>query len=227
MGSPDNNQPKTVPMEKRLRLAGFLVASVIRAYGMTWRIDVDGWEHIDAARRLGPNLVSVFWHGRMLPLAYIFRDRNLTLLASRHRDGELMGQIVRHLGFGHVRGSSTRGGAVAIREMMRRFESGLDLGITVDGPVGPRHVVKPGAIEIARLTGAPLVPVAVGTRRPWVASSWDAFQVPRPFARLYARFGEPIVVPADADPATFEAYRLRVEKRLKDLTIEVDEYVQR
>jgi len=227
MGSPDNNKPQTVAMEKRLRFVGFLAASLIRAYGKTWRISMDGWEHVDAARLMGPNLVCVFWHGRMLPLSYAFRDRNVTLLASRHRDGELMGQIVRHLGYGHVRGSSTRGGAVAILEMVRQLESGRDLGITVDGPVGPRHVVKPGAIEIARLTGAPLVPLAVGTRRPWVASSWDAFQVPRPFARVHAQFGEPIVVPPDAGRTALETYRLRVEKRLNDLTVEVDEYVHR
>ena len=205
-------------VKRRLRVAGSLGAGLIRAWGGTWRVQIHDDHFREDACRYAPFHVYVCWHSRMLALSYSFREEAFQLLASEHRDGEMMGQLLRRLGYGHVRGSSTRGGARAIREMVAGLRTGYHLGITLDGPVGPRHVFKRGPIEIAKLSGAPVIPVTAATRSPWVLSSWDAFQIPRPFATVNVRFGSPIVVPPDADEEMMEAKRREAEQALLKLT---------
>ena len=205
-------------MSARVRIGAFFGALAVRLIGCSWRFRVFDEHHVDEARRHAPRLVFAFWHGRMLPLSYGYRNRAVQVLASEHRDGELMGQLIRFLGFGHVRGSSTRGGARAIRELVSKLEQGFDLGITVDGPRGPRFTVKPGPLEISKLSGAPVVPVATSSKSHWVFSSWDAFELPKPFTTVFVRFGAPVVVPPDADPGTLEAKRVELERALRELT---------
>lgn len=205
-------------MTARVRIGSFFAALVIRLLGCTWRFRVLGEHHVDDARRYAPHVVFAFWHGRMLPLSYGYRNRSIHVLASEHQDGELMGQTIRRLGFGHVRGSSTRGGARAIRELVTKLDEGFDLGVTVDGPKGPRYIVKPGPLEISKLSGAPVVPVAVSSSSHWIFSSWDAFELPKPFASIYVRFGEPVLVPGGADVSTLEAKRVELERTLRDIT---------
>jgi lysophospholipid acyltransferase (LPLAT)-like uncharacterized protein len=201
-------------------------AIVIRVLGFTWRIQVDGEEHLVRARAQAPNVIFAFWHGRLLPLAFTYRGLNVHVLASEHRDGEMLGQTMRLLGFGHVRGSSTRGGARAILELAQTVRSGYDLGLTVDGPRGPRGVVKPGAVEVARLTGAAIIPITSASSRHKVFSSWDAFELPFPFARVVVRFGEPVAVERDADRDGVESRRLELESVLIRITAEADRAVE-
>jgi hypothetical protein len=205
-------------MSVRLRIAAFLGARAIRIIGCSWRFRVISEEYVEEARRHAPHVIFAFWHGRMLPLSYRYRNRSIQVLASAHKDGELMGQTIRLLGFGHVRGSSTRGGARAIRELVARLEEGFDLGITVDGPKGPRYAVKPGPLEISKISGAPVVPAAVSSKSHWVFSSWDAFEFPKPFTKIYVRFGKPVLVPPDAGPDDLEARRVELEQVLREIT---------
>jgi len=207
-------------MTGRLRIAGMTGASFIRAVGRTWRVRITDEKYIDESQKLAPATIFAFWHGRMLPLAYHYRDRErrVHVLASAHRDGELMGQTIRFLGFGHFRGSSTRGGARALREMVALTEDGQDVGLTVDGPVGPRYEVKPGIIKAARSTGSPIVPVATGSNHHWTFRSWDAFEFPMPFSRVGVWFGPPILVSADADEEVMEEKRAEVENSLRHIT---------
>jgi len=149
------------------------------------------------------------------------------VLASEHADGEMMGQTIRRLGYGHVRGSSTRGGARAIRELVVKLEEGLDLGITVDGPKGPRFVVKPGPLEIAKLSGAAIVPITASSRKHWTFQSWDAFEVPKPFSFVSVRYGAPVFVSPDAGADDIESSRTALEKTLHDITAANDEEVGR
>jgi lysophospholipid acyltransferase (LPLAT)-like uncharacterized protein len=210
-------------MRVNIPIASFLSASVIRLLGATWRFrEIDDHFMTDSRIR-SPSLIFCFWHGRMLPLSYRYRGRSIHVLASQHADGELMGQTIRRLGFGHVRGSSTRGGVRAIRELVTKLEAGFDLGITVDGPVGPRFEAKAGPLEIAKLSGSLVVPATTSSSSRWVFSSWDAFELPKPFARVSVRFGRPIAVPPDADAGTVEALRIELQKRLRDITARNDE----
>ncbi len=197
--------------------AGF-GAFAIRVLGCSWRLRRIDETCIEEARRRSPRVIFAFWHGRMLALSYGYRNRSVHVLASEHRDGEIMGRTLRLLGFGHVRGSSSRGGARAIRELVSKLEEGFDLAITVDGPKGPRYVVKSGPLEVAKLSGAPIVPATASSKSHWVFSSWDAFELPKPFTKVAVRFGAAVVVPREAGPDDLEAKRIELEKALRDLT---------
>jgi lysophospholipid acyltransferase (LPLAT)-like uncharacterized protein len=197
-------------------------AAVIRCLGVTWRIRIEASEKLERARSLSPQVIFVFWHGRLLPLSYTHRNRHIHVLASEHADGEMLGQTIRRLGFGHVRGSSTRGGARALLELAQKVRSGFDLGVTVDGPRGPKGVVKPGVVEVARQTGAAIVPITTASSRRRIFRSWDAFEMPAPFARVVVRYGDPVTVGEGADRSGVEAKRLEVERVLSRITEEAD-----
>jgi lysophospholipid acyltransferase (LPLAT)-like uncharacterized protein len=195
-----------------------LGAFVIRVLGTTWRIRIEGEEHLADARRVSTRVVYAVWHGRMLPFAFTHRARRVHVLASEHHDGELLGRTIRYLGFGQVRGSSTRGGTKGLLALTEAHRAGFDVGLTVDGPRGPRFVVKSGVVDVAKLTGAVIVPIASGSRRHHTFASWDAFELPLPFTRVVVAYGAPIVVPDDADRDVLEAKRREVEETLRGIT---------
>lgn len=201
-------------------------STVIRCLGYSWRIGEEDFENELRAREHSPNVIYAFWHGRLLPLSFTHRNRSIQVLASEHRDGERLGRTIRHLGFGHVRGSSTRGGARAIFDLVDKLKSGYDLGITVDGPRGPRHVVKPGPIQIAKMSGAAVLPITTASRRHRTFESWDAFQLPHPFTRVTVRYGQPVVVPRDARAETVEGKRRELERVLNDITEASDDEIR-
>jgi lysophospholipid acyltransferase (LPLAT)-like uncharacterized protein len=177
-----------------------------------------------AARR---PVIYVVWHGRLLLLPYLYGHRGCHVLASRSRDGELIARWARRFGLEPVRGSSSHGGTGALRALARALRAGREVVVVPDGPRGPREVLKPGVIALARLTGAPIVPMAVGASREWRVRSWDEFRIPRPFARCVMRFGEPIHVSRAADRTGEEAARKEVEAALRDLGWRVDEEARR
>ncbi len=209
-------------MKASLTIVPPIGAVVIRALAVTWRLRVRGREHVDEARRIHDRIVFAFWHGRMLPLAYLHRGEGARVLASEHHDGELLGRTIGYLGFGHVRGSSTRGGTKAILGLADAVRAGYDIGLTVDGPRGPRYQVKPGVVELAKLTGAAIVPVTTGSRRHKTFASWDAFELPAPFTRVVVEYGAPIRVPQDADRAAQDEKRRDVEESLRRITESCD-----
>jgi len=198
-------------------------ATVIRSIGVTWRIRKRGESFEARAREHNPNVIYAFWHGRLLPPTYTLRNRSIQVLASRHRDGERLGQTIRRLGFGHVRGSSTRGGVRAIFDLVEMHKQGFDLGLAADGPRGPRYVVKPGLVQVAKMTGAAILPVTSASQSHKTFTSWDAFELPYPFTNVTVSYGEPVMVPPDADGDTIEEKRLEVENRLNTVTREIDE----
>jgi lysophospholipid acyltransferase (LPLAT)-like uncharacterized protein len=167
------------------------------------------------------------WHGRLLLLPALYGRRGIHALTSRSRDGEIVARWIRRFGLVPVRGSSSRGGGEALRALTRVLRDGRDVVVVPDGPRGPREVLKPGVIVLARLSGAPIVPVAVGASREWRLRSWDEFRIPQPFARCVVRFGEPIRVPRTADRAAAEAARKEVEAALRGLTWQVDAEARR
>jgi lysophospholipid acyltransferase (LPLAT)-like uncharacterized protein len=172
-------------------------------------------------------LIYAVWHGRLLLLPYLYGHRGARTLTSRSRDGELVANWIRRFGLDPVRGSSSRGGGEALRVLTRALRSGHEVVVVPDGPRGPREVLKPGVIALARLSGAPIVPVAVGASREWRLRSWDEFRIPRLFARCVVRFGEPIHVSRGARRTGEEAARKEVEAALRGLSWQVDEEVRR
>ncbi len=202
--------------------ASFLAALFIRVLGATWRIEWRGLEKIAEARRLSRQVIYAFWHGRLLVFSYSHRHRNVQVLASEHPDGDLMGRTIARLGFGHLKGSTTRGGASALRDLSAALRDGLGVGLTIDGPRGPRGVVQQGAIELGRMTGSAIVPITNSARPRVLFKSWDRFQLPLPFAKVVIDHGEPFLVPAGTEREERERYRLGLERRLAELTSELD-----
>lgn len=172
-------------------------------------------------------LIYAMWHGRLLLLPHLYGWRGAHTLTSRSRDGEIVARWIHRFGLVPVRGSSSRGGGEALRALTRALRDGHEVVVVPDGPRGPREVLKPGVIALARLSGAPIVPVAVGASREWRLHSWDEFRIPRPFACCVVRFGEPIHVARTADRAGEEAARKEVEAALRGLSWQVDEEARR
>ena len=148
-----------------LRLVPFLGYGIIRILGWTMRIRVLNAGTVEAFRQKGQNVIVAFWHGRQLMMPLAYAGKKITILISRHRDGELIARTVGYFGFHAARGSTTRGGAGALRSLVRSARAGGDLGVTPDGPRGPRHVVQPGVVELAKLTGCPIIPLAFGASK--------------------------------------------------------------
>jgi lysophospholipid acyltransferase (LPLAT)-like uncharacterized protein len=151
-----------------------------------------------------------FWHENILLLACHYGQPNLRVLISQHADGQLIAEICRHLNFGLLRGSTTRGGIEAVREFVRSG-NGTHLAITPDGPRGPRRQVQPGAVYLASRTGLPIIPIGIAFQQAWRMRSWDRFVIPRPGSLATCLTLPPLHVPPDLDKQQLERYRLRFQ----------------
>ncbi len=134
--------------------------ALIRGIGRSMRLQTRGHEAADALHREGRHMIVAFWHAQQLMMPFAYHGPGGYVLISQHRDGEIISRIIGRFGYGTVRGSSTRGGAKALRTLIKLGRSGNDLCVTPDGPKGPRQVAKLGVIQLAKATGLPLVPVA-------------------------------------------------------------------
>ena len=143
------------------------------------------------------NVIYVFWHGHMMAPAYMYRHLAVRIMISMARDGEYVARVIRRMGFHAVRGSSSRGAVTALEALARQAREGATVAMTPDGPRGPRHLFQPGAIYVAQLSGAPIIPTAVAIRRSWRARSWDRFEIPKPFTRVHFVVGDPVWVDRD------------------------------
>ncbi len=193
---------------------------LVRLLGLSWRSTEIHYERVERVHESGRPVVFAFWHGVLLPLTYIDRGRNIQVLTSMHRDGELISRVIAALGFGVVRGSSTRGSVRGLIRLIAKAAEGLDLGVTPDGPKGPAGRVKRGIFYLAEKSGAKVVPVGVGAARAKRLSSWDSFTIPLPFSRVAAVYGEPLEwdesVPFEEKAALLEAAIGRVNKEASE-----------
>lgn len=169
---------------------------LIRLLGLTWRIRREGDERLYGPLRRGETQVVVFWHGEILPIAWAHRGSGIAPLISTHADGEIIARIVENLGYRTVRGSTSRGGARAVLEMARLLQEGVTVGVTPDGPRGPRYDFAPGALAVAQRAGRPLLGVRASATRAWRMRSWDRHLVPKPFATVTYYYSEPQVLRA-------------------------------
>jgi len=165
---------------------------LVRLLGSTWRSTEIHGERVERVHELGRPVVLAFWHGALLSLTYVDRGRNIQVLTSMHRDGELISRVIAALGFGVVRGSSTRGSVRGLLKLIAKGRDGFDLGITPDGPKGPAESIKRGVFYVAEKSGARLVPIGVAAARAKRLSSWDSFMIPLPFTRVAVVYGEPL-----------------------------------
>lgn len=188
----------------KYQAAGVVGTGLVGALFLTTRAQRVGEAHYRRFRDEGRPIVFTFWHGQLLPLIHYHRGEGIVVLVSEHGDGEYVTRVIERHGFGTVRGSSTRGGRKGLKGLVRAARAGHDLAVTPDGPRGPHGVFKPGALAAAQMTGAPVVPVAVGSSSGWHFGSWDGFLVPKPLTRITIEYLPPRFVPRDATRADME-----------------------
>jgi lysophospholipid acyltransferase (LPLAT)-like uncharacterized protein len=160
-------------------------------------------------------MILAFWHSCIFPATYIWRNLQIRVMSSDSFDGEWTGRIIRKFGFVKVRGSSSRGAVRALLGMRRELEQGWTVAFTIDGPRGPRFVAKPGAVLLARTTGAPMVAFHIAVEKAWILNTWDQSMIPKPFSRALMRVSRQITVPPDANDSARERFHAELQASLE------------
>ena len=201
-----------------IRAAALAFYVMIKIIGHSTRFEIAGWEHWEAVTRSGKIPIYTFWHDHVFLATYFWRRRGIVVMTSQSFDGEYIARFIQRFGYGAARGSSTRGATGAVVEMVRLMRSGSPTAFTIDGPKGPKHVAKMGAVLLAKKTGNPMLPFTVTAEKFWeVKKSWDRFQVPKLFTRARVDIAPPIFVPADAHEKLLEAKRGELQSALDEI----------
>jgi lysophospholipid acyltransferase (LPLAT)-like uncharacterized protein len=205
-------------------MIGWLLRILVSVIGSTlrWRIEDAGGLLANTPQR---SCIFAFWHNRIFLMPYLFRkhwstrQRNkVAVLVSASKDGEKLARVLEKFNLICVRGSSSRRGKEALRELTGLVDEGYDVGITPDGPRGPRYRVQEGVISLAQLTQAPIIPVSYLVSWKITVNSWDAFMIPLPFSTATLRIAPPLTVSREADEPMRENKRLELENVLKSLS---------
>lgn len=222
---------------KRLRKAFFrnhAVQSILGALaaGYVWLVRVTTrWtdENAQATKSAWAGdkpVIIAFWHNRLFLMPYCWPSKQpFHMLISAHADGRLIAKTVSWFGISTVVGSKSKGGSDATRKLLRLLKDGTSVGITPDGPRGPRMHASEGALALARLSGVTIVPAAAATCRRKVLSTWDRLVIPMPFSKGARVWGDPITVPREADSAELEALRGALEHSLVAVSNRADDLV--
>lgn len=208
----------SVKQRTMIRVADIVFYLLISFVGMTLRYEIEGEENRSAISIAGKVPIYALWHDRIFAGTYFLRGLKLVVLTSKSFDGEYIARFLTRFGFGTVRGSSSRGGVRGLVEMIKLMRNGLPMAFTLDGPRGPRHIAKSGAVVLAKKTGNPLLPFITLPTRFYTVKSWDRLQIPLPFTRVKVIFGEPIYIPANAEDAEVESARAHLQKVLDEFT---------
>ena len=203
--------------ESKARILGAIGSWIMRGLLVTLRFRFTDHARIMATPPEKP-LLWAFWHNRLFVMPYVFEHffpgRPGAALTSASKDGEVLAAFLNRFGVRAIRGSSSRGGAKALVEMKRAIGDGYIMGITPDGPRGPRYRLSPGVVKLAQVTGGFVLPVHIRYSRFWQLKSWDGFMIPKPFATVEIIFDTLHEVPPTADDDEFESQRLRMEQML-------------
>ena len=201
------------------RLLSRLLGALIVLHRATIRVERLHFEHYQDLKARGVPILFALWHGRMFLSIQAHRGEGIATMASQSKDGEWIARWLEKNGYAVVRGSTTRGGSRALRQMVRLVRSGRHAALTVDGPKGPPRVVQPGVVQLARLTGAWILPITSSSSRPRFLASWDRYLVPYPFSKAVVAYGESFPIPPDVSDETALA---RIASALDAATAQAD-----
>ena len=188
----------------------------------TSKLTVHGSVYPDELIEQRSGVIYAFWHNRQIILPVIRKNEPIHCLISSSRDGEYVARVAGLFGKNAIRGSTTRGGFEAMKQIMRVLESGGTAAITPDGPLGPALEVKPGVIQLSRAMGTPIVPIAFDASKKKVFASWDEFNLPYPFSKIAIVFGKPLIID---ESETIEGACSRLKIALDEVTKESAQYV--
>lgn len=197
----------------KVQIIAQIIYYLIRLLNLTYRYEFIGLENKKRAKDFHPNKSFVYavWHQNLIGAIFSHIGEQFTMIISESKDGELVAVTCEKFGHIPARGSSTRGGKRALVEIVKTIKRGVPGALTVDGPKGPPHVVKPGVIEIARLAQCALLPLSPYAKDYWYfKKSWDHFRVPKPFTKIVIVIGEPVFIGEDLSRETFDEIAIRV-----------------
>ena len=178
-----------------LRFVGLKIASsLINVLLKTVRIRKINSDVISDLENKKQNFVIAFWHGSMLLGWYLHKDKNCSSLVSKSKDGDILNAILEKWNYRVVRGSSRDGGKAALELMLQLVNDGFSLAITPDGPTGPIHKMKAGAVIISQRCEVPLILAGIAIKNKWTLNSWDRFEIPKPFSKSVVVFSNPIMI---------------------------------
>ncbi len=206
-----------------LAIVPWLGAKMIRFISLTQRVVIYGEEPLKKEWASDRHLIISFWHDQLLLMIMGYRGPGLKNLISPSMDGELLAQTMKYFGQGAVRGSSSRGGRQAFRELIALSTEKVDLVVTPDGPKGPRHQLKDGVIQLARISGRPVIPLTYVCSRGYRFRSWDHFLFPFPFARAVYCYGTPQYFSRDQP---LEECRLRLQQAMDENQQQAEAYME-
>ena len=202
------------PPKWLLFVASCVVSILLKVLYSTWRVRyIGGRLERDLIERYG-GVIYAFWHGRLLVPALTHGRRHVRIMVSEARDGEWVTAMIERMGFTAVRGSTSRGGRAALKQIVADARKGYPVAITPDGPRGPLGSVGPGTLFLARMTGLPILPAGITARGRWELPSWDRFQIPKPFATVVLLAAEPVIVPRRVGEEELERYREKLRESL-------------
>jgi lysophospholipid acyltransferase (LPLAT)-like uncharacterized protein len=216
--------PNTFTLRQRLTLAVLvpLLHLCIRLLVWTCRFEIRGREHFEERLAAGERSMLALWHEAFIGPLYYFRNSNFHTITSYSFDGELAARVVASFGCEAVRGSTSRGGSEGLSALVAAVRRVPSIGITMDGPRGPRRVAKPGLAILSGRTQTSVVPMASTADRAWRLNSWDRFLIPKPFSRIIIAFGPVIAPPVDDSPEEVERKRCEIETKLNALHAEIE-----
>jgi lysophospholipid acyltransferase (LPLAT)-like uncharacterized protein len=234
--SPDQSIPQSLRQPKELtrfqrleiRVLGWVGHWIVKLIGGSLRWEVYGWENWQAGETLGKRLVYTFWHREIFAATWFWRKRGIVVMSGHNFDARSTAEVIQRHGYEIARGSASRGAARALVGMVRAIQRGHDAAFTIDGPRGPRYVAKPGAVMLAKASGAPILCFHIRPERSWTFSrSWDATEIPRPFSRAAIFIAPPIVVARNASDAEQAAKLREVQATLDGLVREGNEWAEK
>jgi lysophospholipid acyltransferase (LPLAT)-like uncharacterized protein len=204
-------------------LGWFAINSISR----TIRIRTENEHLVDKLKENGQPFIYVFWHGRQFLLVRYFSNRNIAIMSSTSRDGLLQAKILKRFGYEIVYGSSAKSPIRALITAIQKMKMGHILAFAVDGPTGPIHKAKPGAIYIAKKMNACIIPVTFSVKPAVIMKSWDQYMLPKPFAHAILIYGNPFYPSKETDDETIQKECHALEKQLKQMTTDADQKVNK
>ena len=190
----------------------------------TSTINLKNRKNIESLFKKNVSFIYAFWHDQLLMCPLTWQSElEIKVLISKHRDGDIIAKLISRLGFKAIRGSTHRsgktknkGGILSARQMIKSLKKGISIGISPDGPKGPRHKVSEGILNISRLSNSPILPVGIGFKKKWVLSTWDKFIIPKPFNQITIIWGEPL--PAIKNEKSTSRIKNELESSMYGLT---------
>jgi|ERR1017187_5860153 lysophospholipid acyltransferase (LPLAT)-like uncharacterized protein len=208
-----------------LRLIGFLVLSqAVDLLCKSMKVTFKNKEVINNLEQQNKNFVLAFWHGQMLLAWYLHRNKKLTALISKSKDGDLLERILKHWKYNVIRGSSSKGGDIALGIMVDSARNNESVVITPDGPTGPMNIMKAGVVITAKKSKTPLILVGIGYKKKRVLKSWDKFEIPKFFSAANAVYSDPVYVDSDLSFTDTSELILNCERKLNELQVDANNF---